>query len=471
MAASGACCDGAPMIASHTSRLAFLSVLAALVTVASASPAASAAAQRYASPAGDGSDCSAAHPCTIRGAIGPAVAGDEVIVAPGDYSLTGNTLFVNAPVTIHGVAGQPRPRLLFSGPGQFGMDLDPGTTLRWLEVDQQSTVGASAIFAPSSTLDQVVATGSGNAPTVASRNSTIRDSTVVASAPGFSAITTTSGTSTYRNVTAIATGSGGTAIQAWAGSGAGNAAVDAVNVIARGGAGGDDLLATTDSSGASATITVAHSNWVDGSTGGTKALIVDAGGNQGSGPAFVDPAKGDYRQAPGSPTIDAGLTDALNGAFDLDGDARAIGTTDIGADEFVPAGSAPSPSPTSPSTTSPSTTSAFAGVKLTSTRLAFRRRFITLKLSCPVGTVGGCSGRTTLRARRPAGARPVTLGKASLSIAAGTSTKVKVRVSRAGRRLLGRVGRLRGKSISAAHDGAGRSKTTVAAVTIRRRHR
>jgi hypothetical protein len=466
MAVSAAYCDGAPMLTSRRSRLASLSVLAALVAVASTSPAASAAAQRYASPTGDGSDCSAAHPCRIRQAIDLAVAGDEVIVAPGDYSLTGSSLFVNAPVTIHGVAGQPRPRLLFSGPGQFGMDLDPGATLRWLEVDQQSTVGASAILARSSTLDQVVATGSANGPTVASRNSTIRDSTVVASAPGHSAITTTAGTSTYRNVTAIATGSGGTAIQAWAGSGAGDAAVEALNVIARGGAGGDDLLATTDSSGPSATITIAHSNWVDGSTGGTKTLIVDAGANQSSSPAFVDPATGDYRQAPGSPTIDAGFSDALNGAFDLDGDARAIGTTDIGADEFVPAGSAPGTSPASPGTTAP-----FAGVKLIATRLAFGGRFITLKLSCPVGTVGRCSGRTKLTARRRAGARPVTLGKAPFSIAAGTPAKVKLRVSRAGRRLLGRTRRLRGKSISAAHDGAGRSKTTVAAVTIRRRLR
>jgi len=460
------------MLASGTSRLAFLSVLAALVAMAATSPAASAASQRYASPTGDGSDCTAAHPCGITQAIGPALAGDEVIVAPGDYSITGTSLFAPAQVTIHGVAGQPRPRVLFSGPGQFGMDLASGTTLRWVEVDQQSTLGASAIGAQSSTLDQVVATGSANGPTVASRNSTIRNSTVVASAPGLSAIASIGGTSTYRNVTAIATGSGGTAIQAWAGAGAGDAAVDAINVIARGGAGGDDLLATTDSSGASATITVGHSNWLDGSTGGTKAVIVDAGGNQGSSPAFVSPATGDYRQAPGSPTIDAGLSDALNGAFDLDGDARAIGTTDIGADEFVPAGSAPTPPSASP--TSTTTMPAFAGVKLTTTRLVFGGRFITLKLSCPVGTVGRCSGRTRLTVRRPAGsatARPVTLGKAPFSIAAGTPTKVKLRISRAGRRLLGRARRLRGKSISAARDGAGRSKTTVAAVTIRRRHR
>jgi hypothetical protein len=458
------------MLPLRTSRLAFLSVLAALVAVASTSPAVSAAAPRYASSTGDGSDCSAAHPCSIRQAIGSAVAGDEVIVAPGDYQLTANTLFAPAQVTVHGVAGQPRPRLLFSGPGQFGLDLASGATLRWVEVDQQTTLGAAAIDATSSTLDQVVATGSGNGATVGSRNSTIRNSTVVASAPNVPAIATSGGTSSYRNVTAIATGSGGVAIQAWAGGATGDVAVDAVNVIARGGAGGQALLATTDSSGASATITVRHSNWVGGSTGGTKAEVVDAGGNQASSPTFVNPAAGDYRQAPGSATIDAGLGDALNGAFDIDGDARAIGTTDIGADEFVPAAPAPPP-PTPPI---PGTTPAFAGVRLTSTKLAFGGRFITLRLSCRAGAVGRCSGRTRLTARRPAGssgARPVTLGQARFAIAAGTQTKLKLRVSRAGRRLLGRAPRLRGKSISTARDDAGRAKTTKATVTIRRRHR
>jgi hypothetical protein len=469
MAVSGASCDGGPMLPSRTSRLAFLSVLAALVAVASTAPAASAAAPRYASPTGDGSDCSAAHPCSIRQAVGPAIAGDEVIVAPGDYQLTANSLFAHAQVTVHGVAGQPRPRLLFSGPGQFGLDLASGATLRWVEVDQQTTLGAGAIDATSSTLDQVVATGSGNGATVASRNSTIRNSTVVASAPNVPAIATSGGTSSYRNVTAIATGSGGVAIQAWGSGASGAVAVDAVNVIARGGAGGQALLATTDSSGASATITVGHSNWLGGSTGGTMAEIVDAGGNQDSSPAFVGPAAGDYRQAPGSVTIDAGLSDPLNGTLDLDGDARAIGTTDIGADEFVPPQSAPTP-PTS----IPGTTPAFAGVKLTSAKLAFGGRFITLKLSCRAGAVGRCFGRTRLIARRPSGssgARPVTLGQARFAIAAGTQTKLKLRVSRAGRRLLGRAPRLRGKSISAARDDAGRAKTTKTTVTIRRRHR
>jgi hypothetical protein len=44
-------------------------------------------------------------------------------------------------------------------------------------------------------------------------------------------------------------------------------------------------------------------------------------------------------------------------------------------------------------------------------------------------------------------------------------------VTRAGRRLLNRVPQLRGRAVNVARDGASQSKTTTAAVTIRRRHR
>jgi hypothetical protein len=106
------------------------------------------------------------------------------------------------------------------------------------------------------------------------------------------------------------------------------------------------------------------------------------------------------------------------------------------------------------------------------TRLTFGGRFITLKLSCPAGTVGRCAGRTTLTARpRRTSARRVTLGRASFAIVSGSRARVRVRVTRAGRRLLRSAPRRRGRAVAAARDGAGDSKVTRAAVTIRRRHR
>jgi hypothetical protein len=95
-----------------------------------------------------------------------------------------------------------------------------------------------------------------------------------------------------------------------------------------------------------------------------------------------------------------------------------------------------------------------------------------VKLICPAGTTGRCIGVTRLSTRRKRtssrAAATVRLGRAGFSIAAGTQAKVKVRVSRAGRRLFTKTRRVRGRAASAAHDEAGLSKTTVAAVTIRK---
>jgi hypothetical protein len=470
------------MLTSRTLRLALLIVLGALAATASTVPPASAAAQRYAGPTGAGTACTSASPCSITQAIGGAMSGDGVIVYPGDYPLT-STLTDGRQIMIQGVAGRPRPRLLFSGAGQHGLRLDFGSTLRYVEVDQAAA--DKALFAAAgANVDQVIARASGvGEPTASIRSSTIRNSVVVASGTNGRALGTETGgdaiTSTYRNVTAIATGSGGVPIEALALT-AGQATIHLVNVIAYGGGPGAlGLLARTDSSGAQATITVTHTSYQSADEIGGNTALVDGGGNPGGAPVFVSPAAGDYRQAAGSPTIGAGLDEPINGAFDVDGDPRTIGTTDIGADEFIvaPTPTTGAPTPTAPLTTpatSP-TTPAFSGVKLVSSRLTFARRFIALKLSCPAGTIGRCSGRAKLTARHrradSSTARRVFLGRAGFAIAAGRQATVRVRVPRAGRRLLSGVRRLSGKCINAADDGAGQSKTTVAAVTIRRRNR
>jgi hypothetical protein len=582
MAAYPARWHGGRMLTSRASRVCLLTLLGALAAVASSAPGASAAAQRYASAGGSGTACSAASPCSITQAVSDAQAGDEVIVNPGDYSLT-TALVTSKPITIHGVAGQPRPRLQFDGPSQSGLSIDD-STLRYVEIDQVAQ--AAGLWAmDSSTVDQVIVKGPGGgfawSELVAIENSTIRNSIVVASGSNARAIVTgapgSTIASTYRNVTALATGSGGVAVEANAAVG-GKATVNLINVIARGTPNG--LEARTDSSGAQAAITAWYTNFADPKEVGTYADIVGVTGNQSAAPSFADWATGDYRQSLQSPTINAGISDPANGAFDVDGDPRAIGMTDIGADEFVvapasattgpasaithgsatlsgsvnpggspttyhfeygstsaygsttstvgagsgtgavaagatlsglspsttyhyrlvatnaggatkgadktftsaapppPAPTPPSPTPTSPAPARPSTPTAaavmpaFAGVKLVSSRLSFAGGFIALKLSCPAGTVGRCSGRTKLRARAGAtsgAVSAVTLGRAPFAIAAGKQGKIKVRVSRAGRRLLGRARRLRATDTNAARDGAGRSKTTVAAVTIRRR--
>ena len=160
---------------------------------------------------GGGTDCSAAVPCKITTAVQGAHAGDEVILNPGDYAMF-DDIVDPAPITIHGVAGQPRPRLLFTG-AQF-VSLHTGSVLRYAEVDQ--TV-PGAIWATGALLDQVIVRAP-NYPLFID-SSTVRNSIVVATAPGGVAIRSNSNSisnSVLRNVTAIATNSGGVAVDAFA---------------------------------------------------------------------------------------------------------------------------------------------------------------------------------------------------------------------------------------------------------------
>jgi hypothetical protein len=467
----------------RASCLAVLAVGAALAAAAYTPSDASAATQRYASPTGGGDCSSSATPCSITQAISGAGSGGEVIVLPGDYSVT-DPVNVADPVTIHGVDGQSRPRLVFKGAGQSGMRLPQGALLRHVEIVQEEA-SYSALVLNGAKADQVVlskSTGS-QCTAVTFNNSTIRNSVVVASGSGATALCASGvggvlSPSSYRNVTAVATGSNGVAIEAYAANQWSRATAELVNVIAKGGPNGAGLWMHTDGSiGAMATITAIHSNFANAWTAPPAAYLVTGGGNQGTPPNFVNAATGNYHQAAGSVTIGAGIdNDQANGALDVDGDPRRIGTTDIGADEFVPPAQpspSPSPSPAPPAPPAPPTSSSpsaqpFAGVDLVSRKLTYARRAITVGLRCPAGTVGRCSGRTTLTARPR---RTVTLGGARFSIAPGSRATVKVRVTRAGRRLLNRLPRLRGRAVNVARDGASQSKTIRAAVTIRRRHR
>ena len=553
------------MFRSRAPRLALLSLVGAVLAVATTAPGASAAVQRYASPGGTGIDCSVAKPCKITEAVQSAGAGAEVILNPGKYSLTA-TLATPGIMSIHGVAGQPRPVLAFSGISQDGVTVQSGSTLRYVEIQQAAAT--RALYVSGSTVDQVIASGTGpGAATAVIQNGTIRNSIVKASGTNGRALTTNSdgGTvgGTYRNVTAIASGAGGIPIEAY-GKSAGNATIQLVNVIAWAGPGAISLQARTDSTpGAQATIASTHTDRQAANAVGTGASFVNGEGNRAEEPLFVYPITGNYHQAAGSYTIGSGLDDPLNGEFDVDGDLRTIGTTDIGADEYVPPAAATTGAPsaitdtsatfngtvepngaattyyfqygttaaygssTAPSDAgggqgvvaastavaglSPGTTyhyrlvaensggirqggdrifttsaagtatpppaapaaQAFAGVKLVSTRLALKRGYITVRLSCPAATAGRCTGATKLsaRRRRTSAAAQVSLGRARFSIAAGTRATVRVRVSRAGRRLFARTSRLSGRAATAAQSGAGESKTTVAAVTIRRRSR
>jgi hypothetical protein len=142
-----------------------------------------------------------------------------------------------------------------------------------------------------------------------------------------------------RNDTIVATGTGASGIRAAAASGTLSAAqIDARNVIVR--AAGPDLSAEvaadpascTPSPCASGALSVDHSAFGD-----SDGPLLDGGANVAADPAFVNAGGGDFRLTPGSPAIDAGLTDALTQGIDRDGHPRFQGGgLDLGAYEATP---------------------------------------------------------------------------------------------------------------------------------------
>jgi hypothetical protein len=139
------------------------------------------------------------------------------------------------------------------------------------------------------------------------------------------------------------------------------------------------------------------------------------------------------------------------------------------------------PPPSTPTTAAQSTptrtvpsptlgaTRAFAGVLIVSRKLAFRGRYVAIRLRCPSGTAGRCIGRAKLTVRRRHGTHRIVLGQANFAIAPGRNATINVRVSRASWSLLRSAPRTRGQATLTAHTTTGQTRTTTAAVSITRR--
>jgi hypothetical protein len=308
------------------------------------------------------------------------VANDEVIVTPGDYGspsapLTTLLSASDPGVNIHGQDGQPRPRIFISdgGSGTIGLTLaGSGAQVRHLYIEMRPGGQRQAALALSNTQGSDIVTRNAAAQgrgCLVLGNSTLTNSvceSVVQDGKGIATYTNVGpgapNNSVLRNVTAIASAdfsggtpfSGGTGIEAFAGNNSGeDQHITVTNSIARGSY--VDIAANEGFMAAGvAIVTTDHSNYgfesapVDGSE------VVDGpgGGNQRNAPVQFA-AFGDYHQRATSPTVDAGATSVANGPSDFDGDLRTVGgSTDIGADEFVPPPSAVTGSAGSLTTTS-----------------------------------------------------------------------------------------------------------------------
>ena len=400
-------------------------VAAACAAAILGTASAAAAAQRYASPKGSGTACTQASPCAVDTAF-DGNGGDEVIVAPGDYGPLSVNLFVPPNGYAHGVAGQPAPRIHFTGvhyaaTGNVNtrlsyMQFDGGTSDP-LEVNQNTE--ADQIYVHSSTADACLVYG------------TLIDSVCWTSAPGKEAVNgavSASYTPVLRNVTAEATGTGGLGVEYHASSG-GQLTITAVDLIAHGEATDIQTEATLPDT---TVVNTDHSNFATSTPIGSGANVT--GTPQTQPPLFVNSAAGDFNEIPGSPTIDAGVTSPANGAFDYFGRPRVInGMTDIGAAEYDP----------------------FNGVILNSHKARLKKGKAPLSITCPAGTPPPCAGTLTLSYRH--GSKTSTAGKASFSIGSGATAKVKVKIKKPARRRLGDRGKLKVTASADATDGAGTS--------------
>lgn len=282
------------------------------------------AATRYASTVGvapTSTGCTALLPCSLSGAIQSAQSGDDVLVAPGDYQVT-STIHPRQGVLVHGDAGLPRPRL--HGSGQLTGDVLQlvQDSASHLSVDSAGR-GSDSVDLRDGTASDLIVTASGSDGGVvlqsAQGGTNLVGSVVTCNGCSGGAVIMTQaedrGLDTVVNVTAIANG-GAPAISA---SG-NNSTLSLVNVIAAGSA--SDINAAASKLPLQASFSSFRA--------GASSNVADGGGNVGA-PLLADAAG---HEALGSPTLDAGTTDARAGATDPDGNPRTVGpATDIGAYE------------------------------------------------------------------------------------------------------------------------------------------
>jgi hypothetical protein len=333
-----------------------LLVAAGLLAAALFTPAAARAASvRYAAPTPLGTaDCSSpGNACSLTTAteIGALHDGDEVVLAPGEYTL-GAELDILKAVSVHGTGAPAATRIVSSAPTAIYLG-NAGAYLRDLEIDGSDL--SSAVFAAVGSVEEaVVRNNVGSACSVSM--TTIRDTLCLADGASGSGVFINYSGGTHLiglvNVTAVVTGSTNAyGIYAGAGTGATVYFEEAVDVIARGTT--DDISASADSTSTSI-VEISHSNFSHvfqfAQPGGTAAVTSPStNSNQTAAPAFVDAAAGDFHEAAGSVTIDAGVAEVANGTLDFDGDARELGAAvDIGADEYLPPSPPPPPPPPPP---------------------------------------------------------------------------------------------------------------------------
>jgi hypothetical protein len=290
-------------------------------------PVAGASVRWSAPDAATGAPCTPDAPCRLDTAVNGAVAGDEVILKPGNYDVT-YPVAATAAIDVHGQAGKAVPHLVGGPGGNPTLEMKQGGSLSRVFASSQTSGGYAV------SIQGVIADGIEVATTGGSYGIELHSAAAA---------------TVLRNSVVWVDG-GGSALQVKEGV-LGSTIV--MGVTAVGTNGGDGIVVKSSSSTTTIKNTIAHgSSWdiekkpvavaptvsYSNYRPANATGVTDAGGNQIGAPVYLDAAAGDLRPVAGSPTLDAGGMDALSGPYDARGAARAIGTgTDIGAYEFDPA--------------------------------------------------------------------------------------------------------------------------------------
>ena len=298
-----------------------------------------ASALRYASPSpSGGANCqTAATACSLTMAItGSTTTSEEIVVAPGNYSVASTITPSASDLHIHGAAGQPRPVIT----GAANTEVLHGLTINLADLDIEGS--GELLGISGGVFDRVFIRGnSGGNVLCQCYDGTIRDSVIVVTGGlGGAGINSNGGNATEAliNDTIISTVAGTPAIHLLqVGSNVpATITYTATNVIARNLAGGYSVQADQMKAAQSTVLTLHHSDLgtIAPPTNGASVVSTDA--DITTAPLFANAAAADFHELAGSPTINAGIADPQTGTLDFDGNTRAVGPIDIGAFEVQP---------------------------------------------------------------------------------------------------------------------------------------
>ncbi|HEX3824109.1 MAG TPA: choice-of-anchor Q domain-containing protein [Mycobacteriales bacterium] len=304
---------------------------------------------RYASPAGTGTDCTSAEPCSLVTAVndGPSEAPIEVRIRPGTYGsaahpLTTGLTPIGMPETVHGTVNTSPPTIYIGGTSN-GLDASADQTIENLSLVYSGSAVGFATESSGMTISRVsvIATTDNGIACELLPSAELTDSLCDASGKDGVGIFTflpplasgETATATLVGDTAVAQGSGGIGIYATT---AANDLldVDATNLIAMGAA--DGVFLDNGNSGLSgAAMTASHSDLGKTSPSGADSGFTLDPTDITTAPKFVDPAHGNFQERPTSPTINKGAAESPTDTLDLLGHPRTIGPApDMGAYEL-----------------------------------------------------------------------------------------------------------------------------------------